>query len=114
MPGQSTPFPYDVLGWPYADAHGGWLIFRSGPSELGIHPTASTAAAESSSHVPRHHEITLMCDNIEATRAELEARGATFSTGIEDAGFGRVMAMIIPGGGDMLVYQPRHPIAHSL
>ena len=25
----------DVLGWAHVDAHGGWLIFKTGPSELG-------------------------------------------------------------------------------
>ncbi|MFC7484430.1 VOC family protein [Luedemannella flava] len=31
----------DVLGWPYVDAHDGWLIFTSGPSELGVHPATN-------------------------------------------------------------------------
>jgi len=28
----------DVLGWPHIDARDGWLIFKTGPSELGVHP----------------------------------------------------------------------------
>ena len=38
-------FLRDVLGWPYVeDAAGGgegWLIFKSGRSEMGVHPTSS-------------------------------------------------------------------------
>jgi len=36
-----------------------WLIFRSGRSELGVHPTSSEHGAESFS-APRHHEMSLM------------------------------------------------------
>ena len=31
----------DVLGLPFIDAQDGWLIFKTGPSELGVHPTRS-------------------------------------------------------------------------
>jgi hypothetical protein len=33
----------DVLGWKYVaeDSDNGWLIFKSGPSEMGVHPTHS-------------------------------------------------------------------------
>ena len=41
----------DVLGWPHVDVHDGWLIFRTGPSELGVHPApdggGAPAAADS-------------------------------------------------------------------
>ncbi len=33
----------DVFEWPHVDAHGGWLIFRLPPAELGIHPTGDGA-----------------------------------------------------------------------
>ena len=39
-PDAARAFFRDVLGWPYVDAHGGWLIFGTGPSELGVHPTS--------------------------------------------------------------------------
>lgn len=95
----------DVLSWPHVDAHDGWLIFRTGPSELGVHPTAGSAA---------HHEISLMCDDIVGTMAELAARGAEFSGGIEDRAFGRTVSMKVPGAGDMVLYEPRHPTAIDL
>jgi catechol 2,3-dioxygenase-like lactoylglutathione lyase family enzyme len=95
----------DVLGWPHVDAHDGWLIFGTGPSELGVHPTDGG---------PDHHEISLVCDDIEQTVAELTAKGATFSGVIESRGFGRTIALEVPGGGQMLLYQPRHPTAFEL
>src|SRR5579871_3870867 len=35
---RTRAFFRDVLGYPYVDAHGGWLIFKLPPGELGIHP----------------------------------------------------------------------------
>jgi catechol 2,3-dioxygenase-like lactoylglutathione lyase family enzyme len=99
----------DVLEWPYVDAHDGWLIFRTGPSELGVHPTAG----ENWSSDP-HHEITLMCDDIDKTVAELRAKGVTFTREIRDEGFGRTTALEVPGAGEMLLYQARHPEAYDL
>jgi catechol 2,3-dioxygenase-like lactoylglutathione lyase family enzyme len=94
----------DVLGWPHVDAGGGWLIFRTGPSELGVHPSAETGL---------HHEISLMCDDIEQTVAELRGKGAEFTRDIRDDGFGLTTALKIPGAGEMMLYQPRHPPAHT-
>jgi predicted enzyme related to lactoylglutathione lyase len=102
---QARTFFRDVIGWPSVDAHEGWLIFGTGPSELGVHPTDGGAP---------HHEISLVCDDIEATVAELTAKGAHFDGGIENRGFGRTIALEIPGAGRMLLYQPRHPTAFDL
>jgi catechol 2,3-dioxygenase-like lactoylglutathione lyase family enzyme len=95
----------DVLDWPHVDAHDGWLIFGTGPSELGVHPTNGG---------PDHHEISLVCDDIEQTVAGLTAKGANFSGVIENRGFGRTIALEVPGGGRMMLYQPRHPTAFEL
>jgi len=94
----------DVLGWPHVDAHDGWLIFKTGPSELGVHPADGAPS----------HEISLMCDDIEATMAELAGKGAEFAGEVQDRGFGRTVMLEIPGAGEMMLYQPRHPLAHSL
>ena len=63
---------------------------------------------------PVHHEISLLCDDIEQTVADLTARGAQFSGPVENRGFGLTVMLQIPGAGEMMLYQPRHPIAHSL
>jgi len=111
-PDRARAFFRDVLGWANVDAHGGWLIFKTGPSEMGVHPTSGDDQGGWSTHP--HHEITLMCDDISATVAELSAKGAEFQGGIEDQGFGLVATMLVPGAGNMMLYQPKHPVAYSL
>jgi predicted enzyme related to lactoylglutathione lyase len=93
----------DVVGWPHVDAGGGWLIFRTGPSELGVHPTSAG----------QHHEISLMCEDIEGTVAELTGKGAQFTRGISDDGFGLTTMLKVPGAGEIMLYEPRHPPAYS-
>lgn len=102
----------DVLGWPCVDSGGGWLIFKTGPSELGAHPTSQGPGSEWST--TQHHEITLVCDDIVRTIAELEAKGAEFSREVSDDGFGLTTMLKVPGAGDIMVYEPRHPTAHDL
>lgn len=103
----------EVLGWPYVDAGGGWLIFKTGPSELGVHPTTDEHGGQTwSTH--QHHEISLMCDDIEKTVAELSAKGVQFTRGVRDDGFGLTTSLRVPGAGEMLLYQPRHPLAYDL
>jgi catechol 2,3-dioxygenase-like lactoylglutathione lyase family enzyme len=104
-PDAARAFFVDVLGWPNVDAHDGWLIFGTGPSELGVHPTDAG---------DQHHEISLVCNDLEQTVAEPTAKGAAFTGGIENRGFGRTIALQIPGAGHMTLYQPRHPTAFDL
>jgi catechol 2,3-dioxygenase-like lactoylglutathione lyase family enzyme len=115
-PEATRSFFRDVLGWPYVEhpeSEPGWLIFKTGPSELGVHPTSGTYEGETFSH-PRHHSISLMCDDVAATKEELEARGAEFTGAIEDMGFGLAVMLKVPGADDVLLYEPQHPEAHSL
>lgn len=98
----------DVLGLANVDAHGGWLIFQLPPGELGIHPAAEPGAPSG------HHELYLMCDDIEQTVADLRAAGVAFTGAIEDRGFGLVTALQVPGAGVMGLYQPKHPTAYDL
>jgi predicted enzyme related to lactoylglutathione lyase len=105
----------DVVGWPHVadEATPGWLIFRSGPSELGVHPTVQTHEGVTHEY-PRQHSIMLMCDDIEATQAELARRGAEFNGTINEKAFGLTLMLKVPGADDIMLYEPRHPIAHSL
>ncbi|GAA4114699.1 hypothetical protein GCM10022415_10760 [Knoellia locipacati] len=105
----------DVLRWPsaadeVADGEQEWPIFRSGPSELGVHPTTG----EGGDHAPRHHSISLLCDDLVATMDELQSRGAVFTTDPVDRGFGIVVFMAVPGADDMMLYEPHHATAHDL
>lgn len=109
-------FLRDVLGWPYVEDAGsepGWLIFGSGPSETGVHPTHSVW--EGKEHrSPRQHTIALMCDDIEATVADLRAKGATFGGDITDHGYGLVTLLDVPGADPIQLYEPRHELAYRL
>src|SRR6516162_7368715 len=89
----------DVLGMPSADAGGGWLIFALPPAELAVHP----ADGES------HHELYLMCDDINATLAELQAKGVTVAREVSDERWGRLAAIRLPDSSELPVYEPRHP-----
>lgn len=110
---RARAFFRDVLGLPYVDAHSGWLIFRLPPAELGIHPAG--AAGDPSTGPPSgHHELYLMCDDVEATVAELTAKGVEFTGPVENQGFGLLTRLRIPGGGEIGLYQPKHPTAYDL
>lgn len=106
-------FLRDVLGWPYVEDAGsgdGWLIFGTGPSELGVHPTRGEWEGHAYEE-PRHHSIALVCDDIAGTRAELAAKGATFMGEITDEGFGLTTLLAVPGADPIMLYEPRHPTA---
>ncbi len=108
-------FLRDVLEWPYVEDSGsepGWLIFGTGPSELGVHPTFSVWEGREYRH-PRHHSIALMCDDVAATRAELEAKGATFATPVTDEGYGLTTMLEVPGADPIMLYEPRHVTAYD-
>jgi catechol 2,3-dioxygenase-like lactoylglutathione lyase family enzyme len=98
----------DVLGRPGVDAGGGWLICSLPPAELGIHPAGGDEAPSGT------HRISLMCDDIEQTIAELEAKGVEFTGPVRDQGYGLVATMVIPGGAKVDLYEPRHPVAYDL
>jgi catechol 2,3-dioxygenase-like lactoylglutathione lyase family enzyme len=103
----------DVLGFPNVDAGGGWLIFGTGPSELGVHPTRSEWDGKVYES-PKQHTVSLMCDDIAATVAALKAKGAKFASEPTDHGYGLVAMVVVPGAGEMQIYQPKHPLAYEL
>jgi predicted enzyme related to lactoylglutathione lyase len=92
-------FLRDVLGFASVDAGAGWLIFALPPAELAAHPADDD----------RGYELYLMCDDIEATVEELQRKGVEFTRPISDAGWGLLTAFAIPGGGELALYEPRHP-----
>ena len=112
-PVATRAFFRDVLQLPYVrddvpEGQPEWLIFRTGPSELGVHPTTTPGYSGE-----RHHEIALVCDDIGATMADLEGRGATFSSGPTDMGFGLAAMVQVPGADDILIYEARHVTAYD-
>lgn len=89
----------DVLGLPAADVGGGWLIFALPPAELAVHPADGQG----------HHELYLMCDDIHATLAQLKDKGVELAREVTDQGWGILAAIRLPDGGELPIYQPRHP-----
>ena len=117
-PVATRAFLRDVIGWPFVEdtstgTDSGWLIFGTGPSEMGVHPTQGVSEGRTYEH-PRHHAVSIMCDDIEATRAELEGKGATFRGPITDRGFGLTTVLDVPGADPMMLYEPRHATAYTL
>jgi hypothetical protein len=92
----------DVLHYPNVDAGHGWLIFRLPPAEVAVHPAGSPS-----------HEMFLMCDDVTATVAELTAEGVEFTKPVSDEGWGLITALRLPGGGELGLYEPRHPTAYD-
>jgi len=107
-------FVRDVLGFPSVDAgtgDDGWLIFGTGPSELGVHPTGPL---DDGSTTPRHHAVSFIVDDLESTMSELRQKGAEFSSGPDDHGYGIVAMLTVPGADDVQLYQPRHETAYRI
>jgi catechol 2,3-dioxygenase-like lactoylglutathione lyase family enzyme len=89
----------DVLNLRSVDAGGGWLIFALPPAELAVHPAEDEG----------RHELYLMCDDIQATLAELRAKGVEVARDVTDQGWGLLAAIRLPDGSEFQIYQPRHP-----
>jgi len=90
----------DAFGFGHVDAGDGWLIFNLPPAELGVHPSDHAV-----------HELTFMCDDVYETVADLRAKGIEVKGEPTEAGFGITVTLVLPGGVEVLLYQPRHPTA---
>lgn len=90
-------FLRDVLKLPNLDVGHGWLIFGLPPAEVAVHPSERNDV----------HEFYLMCDDVDAFVAEMVAHGVTCES-VRDRRWGRTTRIVLPGGGKLGVYQPRH------
>jgi hypothetical protein len=95
----------DVFHFRHVEAHDGWLIFGLPPAEMGVHP------ADSPHGQPGTHAISFLCDDIRATSEALRAKGVDIRGEPRDQGWGVTLMMSLPGGCDVMLYQPRHPLA---
>jgi hypothetical protein len=75
----------------------GWLIFGLPPAEVAVHPSGKNDV----------HEFYLMCDDIEGFVADIVKRKIRCDP-IQDLGWGRLTRVVLPGGGRLGVYEPRH------
>src|SRR5260370_12705399 len=92
----------DVLRLKSVDAGHGWLIFALPPSEAAFHPSEES-----------FHELYFMCDSLKAEMASLAKKGVTCSE-VQEARWGSITKMRLPGGGEVGLYQPKHPTALAL
>ena len=99
----------DVFDWKHLDVGDGWLIFRLPPAELGVHPAEGPTYEAGTRHL-----FTLMCDDLTRTMAELKSKGIAIPGEPEDEGWGITVMMKLPGGLEVMLYQPRHPVAAEL
>ena len=88
----------DVFGWDHVDAGDDWLIFKLPPAELGVHP----------SQYEVRRDISLMCDDLEATMADLRAKGIEFEGEPVEEGWGLTIDMVLPGNTKLMLYEPRY------
>jgi catechol 2,3-dioxygenase-like lactoylglutathione lyase family enzyme len=98
----------DVLGFEFVDAGHDWLIFALPPAELGIHPGEGPAF-----DAGVRHQLSFMCDDLDTTIDELRAKGIDIQGEPQNAGWGTTTTIVLPGGLDVMLYQPRHPLAIS-
>jgi catechol 2,3-dioxygenase-like lactoylglutathione lyase family enzyme len=96
---KTREFFRDTLGLRSVDAGGGWLIFALPPAELATHPTTEQP----------HHELYLMCDDIHATVEELKQKGVELDEDVTEQRWGLTTSLKLPGGGQLGLYEPRHP-----
>jgi len=98
-------FLRDVLGLKSVDAGHGWLIFAAPPAELAAHTTEQGEKP--------HDQLYLMCDDLNKTMQELKAKGVPCGE-VTEARWGSVTSIHLPGGGELGLYQPKHPTALGL
>ncbi len=104
-PDRARAFLRDVLGLPHVDAGGGWLVFRSPPAELAVHPAEAPDSGR--------QELYLVCDDLAATTERLAAAGVACGS-VHEERWGLVTAFELPGAGTTGLYEPRHPTAFDL
>ena len=96
-------FCRDVLRFASVDAGHGWLIFALPPAEMAVHPAEAL----------ERHELFLMCDDLKAEIAALGEKGVSV-TDLQEARWGSIAKIRLPGGGEVGLYQPKHPTALAL
>jgi predicted enzyme related to lactoylglutathione lyase len=96
----------DVFGWNHVDAGEGWLIFAMPPAELGIHPAEGPTFQSGV-----RHQLSFMCDDIQATIEDLRGQGIEVRGDPQDEGYGITTTVVLPGDLEVMLYEPRHRTA---
>ncbi len=106
-PEADRAFLRDVLEFPAVDAGHGWLIFALPPAEMAIHPADSASAAGDGLAAAT---VYLMCENLAQATDRLAAKGIAH-TDIQEARWGTITSIALPGGGRLGLYEPHHALA---
>jgi len=96
-------FLRDVLGFRSVDAGHGWLIFALPPAEVAVHPAEENG----------RHELYFMCDDLKAEVSALAEKSVQCSK-VQEERWGSIVKIRLPGGGEVGLYQPRHPTALNI
>jgi len=96
-------FLREVLGLSSVDAGHGWLIFALPPAEVAVHPAEENGRPE----------LYFMCNDLKAEISALAEKGIRCSE-VQEAKWGSITHIRLPGGGDIGLYQPKHPMALTL
>jgi catechol 2,3-dioxygenase-like lactoylglutathione lyase family enzyme len=87
----------DVLGFKFVDAGHGWLIFALPPAEAAFHPSDKNDV----------HELYFMCNDVKTEMASLAKKNVKCSE-VQEAQWGSITKLRLPGGGQVHLYQPKH------
>lgn len=96
-------FIRDKLRFPCTDVGGGWLIFDLPEAEMGCHESDTPGGAPSGTP-----HISFYCDDLQATIAELKARGVEFTDEVSCRIYGLVIHFKMPGNFEAELYQPHY------
>jgi hypothetical protein len=99
-PESDRAFFRDVLKFQAVDAGHGWLIFALPPAEAAFHPGEKNGL----------HELYFMCDDLKSTMESLKAKKVKCGS-VKEERWGSLTTMLLPGGGKVGLYQPKHPTA---
>jgi catechol 2,3-dioxygenase-like lactoylglutathione lyase family enzyme len=92
----------DVLKFPAVDGGHGWLIFVLPPAEGAFHPSEKNDL----------HELYFMCDDLKSTLESLREKKVECGA-VKEERWGSLTTITLPGGGQIGLYQPKHPTAHA-
>jgi catechol 2,3-dioxygenase-like lactoylglutathione lyase family enzyme len=102
-PESDRAFFRDVLKFSAVDAGHGWLIFALPPAEAAFHP----------SERGNLHELYFMCDDLKLTMESLKGQKVKCGS-VKEERWGSLTTILLPGGGKIGLYQPKHPTAISV
>ncbi len=109
-PEADRAFFRDVLGCDHVDAGDGWLIFALPPAEMAIHPGSGKFVQAHAEHALLGTVLYFMCDDLASTVDTLAAKNVA-CTPFSEAEWGIATTVLLPSGGRVGLYQPKHPTA---